>query len=606
MNADQNLDKHDFKGSDRLREELLMTICRPGGLFFTARHLLGFNRLSKRVHEPPSLWIEARLREPNSIMAFRDPRGSGKTTLGNISVPFWALPQPVTDPSSPVRGLDTRIADVAPKKDISSYGHIMTIRNLFDGCEVYRELTHDIVIPRRDMWSLKNGLSFHRPSAEGGPNIIPLGIDSIMTGMHPTIFMCDDLIHEHNYRNRGEIMRIKDWMIKSHNLTESEHGARFFIGNIWAIDDPQDFLRRTTLVDGKAIFADVHIWERGMEGCELCISGRQPEHKEEHHTEPMIPVLLDNKIGFDEETEEVITAPATIEDVERIKRSLDTPTLMAQYYNWPVAPGDLQFDINDIKIWDWYRMPGEGEPALAVNVSPQVYEANKGHGGRFIRTRGIPQEIIPLRNLEVYIIVDPSPSTEEAATRSRFAITVEACERVGVRQFHLDEYASNALPQVNLDQILEYWIKWWPASRKIGIESVAYQSTVKHSLIDRAREKGIFSSKLGDKHVENINRLKSEGVQIDRIRYVLMPLFASGNYYMHDTHRILRGEVSTFGIAGSKHDLLDAISNLHRIKGNKGGRSEHFVYSAVSVARERLNKANSAVSVARERLNKAN
>jgi hypothetical protein len=589
VNREGVLDKHDFKGSDRLREELILACRQADGLFFTSRYLLGFTRLSEKVHKPMAVAYAAQIRKPNALIAVRDPRGSGKTTLCDISVMPWAfLQEPVE--GSPIRGMDTRMIVVAPKKEIAAYGHVMTMQNLFEQSETYRELTHDFVIPDKRTWSRLKGLSFIRPGASGGPNIIPMGIDSIATGLHPTLFMCDDLIHEHNYTNRLEIARIKQWMIQSHNLTESEGGARVFIGNIWAINDPQDFLRPETLVDGKHIFEDVWIWERGMDACDLCLDNRPPDHQESDHIDPITYVMLDRVIKKDEDGNDVTTPPTEV-DANRIKGRLDTLTLMAQYYNRPVAPGELQFDIKDLRHWEWEPSSVDGRPTIRVGAQPDIAAQEVKAGSPYFTLPRAghmgSRELIPVDRLDVYILVDPAPQKEESELHSKFAISVEGCETTGLRQFHLDEYAAQKPPRVNLDAILDLWIKWWPNVVKIGIEAVAYQKTIGDSLLDRARDRNIHT--LQEKHIEMFPRLSAEGPQMDRIRYTLMPLFSGGNYYIHDTHRILKAQVNTFGVAGSKHDLLDALSNINRIRKRRGRRGRYSsAHSVAAAARRRI------------------
>jgi len=564
MNAEKVLDRHDFEGSDRLREEILLEIRSPGGLYFLARHIFGFTRLNERVHRPLSEWLERNIRDPHALLSIRDPRGSGKTTLCNISLPGWAFLQEDV-PGTPIRGLNTRFNIIAPKRDLAAFGSVMTMRDLFEQCETWKALTFDIVVPRKDMWSLTHGLSIQRPEPAGGPNIVPMGMESVMTSTHPNINLTDDPLNERNYNSPTEISKIKDGIIKTHNLTESVGGARLYIGNIWALNDPQDWMRPETEVDGKRIFENVKIWERGMEACKVCLNNRPMDHGETDHEGEIVPVMLDR----------LENVPATMEDVWRVQHSVDNVMLQAQYYNRPVAPGTLQFDMSNVRSWDWEQGGIESEPTLLIGARvDEAADAIKRGSIYFTRvgSKGMVYERVPTSHLDIYILVDPAPSKEETARHSQFAITVEGCERNGLRQFHLDEYASNAPPQRNLDAILDFYLKWYPFVRKIGIESVAYQATIGDSLLDRARDRKIGT--LRESMIEMIPRLASEDAQADRIRYNLMPLFTSGNYYIHRTHRIIQAQGGTFGMAGAKHDLLDALSNLSRVRGagRKGGR----------------------------------
>src|SRR5947209_5189144 len=142
MNHERILDKHDISHSDRLREEIILQIREPDGLFFLSRHIFGFTRLNERVHKPLARWLAEHIRVPHALLTIRDPRGAGKSTLATISLPGWAFLQEDV-PGTPVRGLNTRFGIVAPKRDLAAYGPVLTIRDLFMSCEMWKALTFD-------------------------------------------------------------------------------------------------------------------------------------------------------------------------------------------------------------------------------------------------------------------------------------------------------------------------------------------------------------------------------------------------------------------------------------------------------------------------------
>jgi hypothetical protein len=78
---------------------------------------------------------------------------------------------------------------------------------------------------------------------------------------------------------------------------------------------------------------------------------------------------------------------------------------------------------------------------------------------------------------------------------------------------------------------------------------------------------------LRERDIEMLTRLRSEGAQEDRIKYALVPLAEAGNLYYHPLMRKFRAEFDHFGIKGSKHDILDSMSNYDRTAGMGGRRA---------------------------------
>jgi hypothetical protein len=561
VNRSGVLDKFDLS-ADRIREEILLEAQQPGGLLFVAKRLLGFSRLSERVHGPPARFIERVISKPFGFGSFGDPRGQGKSTLAQ-SIPFWILLQPPVA-GTPLRGLDSRLAYTAPRIDLARYHHLAKVRDIFDRCEIYRELTGDFIRPRKDMWGLKEGFMFEGADIKGGRNIIPLGMETTSTTLHPIILIVDDPVTEQNYRSQNEIAKILDWIDKSFNLVEPEQGARLVIGNIWAKGDVQDTIGPGAPEEYQHL-RGAECWRRGLIACEVCINGRPDDEHPMHMDEAaedagLIAVMLDVKTGVTAEKEDE-TRAATLVDAHRTISSVSRLNAMAQYFNKPVALGSLQFDEQQIKPWDPH-FSREGDFALSIPTELKRVVAAIAQGdSRFVNNggHGGGVEVLPVSALDVYVLVDPAPSEEETKRHSRFAAAAVGVEKGGPRIFLLQEYAKNAPPQVNYDALLDMYLAWRLQFRKMGVESVGYQATIPRAVYDRARVRGIQTLRL--ESIEKIPRLRSEGAQEDRIRYTLSSMFESGVFYARRDHHIFRGEVQQFGIRGARHDLLDAISN---------------------------------------------
>jgi hypothetical protein len=549
VNREKILDKSDLS-NDRIIEEVVNRVRGEDGLWFVSKHLIGMTRLNEKIHRPGQMWFQKQIAEPDAVLAYRDPRASGKTSSITISFPFWCWAQ-LPRPRSPIQGVNTRLAIVAPKKEIASYNFLDRIMRLYNESEAYRELFPYI---RVRSFSLKNGLLLYRPTEVGDPTITPTGMESVSTSFHFDIGFIDDPIHEQNYFSQTEVRRCVEWMYLSRNLVRSEGGSLAFIGNFWRLGDVQDQLRPTS-----EYFKDVRVWERGLTACGGCVGGRSEGHQ---HEGEIFPIALLDKDGI---------APGT-DFIDAARSSMPNYIYMAQCENNPVDASTLHFDKKWLKTWTWHFTPG-GEPAIRVNAHPErVAMARLAGNDRFIQGMNTPSntgatELIPMHMLDLYILVDPAPSTEESATHSRFACALMGVEKAGPRKFLIEEYAKNAQPHIHMNYIIDTWARWYPKIRKIVVEAVGYQAAIGDTLVQLAAMRNINSLKASD--IEMMTRLRSEGAQEDRIRYALSPIIESGNFYINPTHRIFISEFDKFGVKGAKHDLLDAISNGPRVWGTR-------------------------------------
>ncbi len=559
------LDKFDLARSS-IRDELLAEIRGPDGLYFTAKRLIGLDRLSPAIHKPGQRWFIENVCRPDAIVAYRDPRSSGKTSSLTIAFPFWLWAQ-LPKAGTPQQGVNSRIAIVAPKKEIASYSFLARIVRTYNESEAYRELCPWVRI--RTM-SLKTGLLLHRLVEVGDPSITPVGMESVSTSFHFDFGFIDDPIHEQNYYSEIEVRRIVEWMYLARNLTRSEHGSLAFIGNFWRIGDVQDQLRPTN-----PHFRDVAIWERGLTGCDGCVNGRAADHQ---HSQPIFPIALLNKDGSEPDPE----------FIDRARASMPTYMFMAQCENRPVDPSTLHFDKKWLRQWSWYHTPG-GEPAIRIPVSIAHAEEMRRSGNYNFLVEGVPvgaSELLPLAALHMYILMDPAASEQASAEHSRFAIALVGCEKTGSRKFLIEEYARNAPTHEHINAVLDTYVRWRPYIHRIAYESVGYQSTIGDSIRTTANARGIVG--LNEKNVIGLPRLRSEGAQEDRIRYALSPIIEAGCFHISAAHRIFREEFDKFGVKGAKHDLLDAISNGPRVWGHGRASREGAALAAAETARRRL------------------
>lgn len=564
MKKSGEIELHDIK-SERIMDEMRETVNSDEGLWFVSRYLIGNNRLSERTHKPMLRWAWMQMRIPDNVFSLRDSRASGKSDGFTIAVPLasWAA-DPV--PGTALQSFNTCIALVAPKKDIASNIFVANVERRFMNCKPYRELFPHLQ-PDPKFWSLKNGLLLRRTLVHGLPSLLPLGMESVSTSLHPPILLCDDPIHEQNYRSNAEVRRVRSWVEHSHSLTAPVHGIRAFIGNYWTVGDVQDMFhpeREDCLPEWKK----VNVWERGLTGCAGCVdsapvvhagggstAGRQPGHQHEGERFPL--ALLKAKVeDKDPDVEE------GLDYIDEVAASLPSFIYLTQRENILVDPANLAIDMKWVKYYDWWY-DHSGDPGIAIPVAGVEHVAVVGDPRYRKRAEG---DIIDLRTLDrfdFFILIDPASSEESTTKNCRFAIAVLAVEKSGPGMFLIDEYAENHPQHVNINAILDFYEKWRPYVRKIAYESVAYQSTIGDTLLQTAGARGISLRK---EIVVQLPRLRSEGAQEDRIKYALIPILETGNLYVKHSHRIFHEEVAQFGLKGGRHDLLDAMSNIVRVR----------------------------------------
>lgn len=549
------LETHDLS-NDRLVEEILEAIMQPDGLFTFSHQVLGRERLNEKKHKPLAIAYVKALKVPDSTVSIGDPRGSGKSTLlVEDFIPWMPLQPPVK--GTVFRGLDSRVALMAPRVGLASI-RVGAVKRVFEH-PVYRRLAGDFVKPDPSMWSPMNGLRIQRKGLGGEPTVMPLGLDSTSTMLHPPLVIVDDPVHENNWQSTIELARAKLCVVLAYNLTHAEAGVRVVIGNIWVKDDVQDSIRKSD-----PMWANAFIWRRGLLCCEECLNGRpdpDAEDKEKRHSHSLgeladpIIIHLDKPDGSGEPSEA---------DAAEMYRALPVEISSAQLDNDPIPPGSTQLDVKDLRYWEWAR-GGDGEALPAISIGAAVHEIGRpGVVGPRVVSQGV-REIIPLHDTDVYMFIDPASTEEEREGRSRFAAATVAVHRTTPRVFVLSEYAANKPPHVNYDNVLDMWLGWHNITnvKKVFYESVGYQATIGDTLVTQAGTRGI-PIRIGD--MEPLPRLKAEGPQLDRIRYALMPLMTNGCLYIHPSHRIFIQEVKTFGLKNRPHDLLDAVSNIVRIK----------------------------------------
>lgn len=183
-----------------------------------------------------------------------------------------------------------------------------------------------------------------------------------------------------------------------------------------------------------------------------------------------------------------------------------------QYLNNPIDPENADFKADWIKTYD----PGSAHPG------------------------------------SLYLTVDPAISLSRNADYSAFIVAGMFSNRK-IRV--VDFIRARCVPSDLVDQIFKLVEKW--RLHRVGIETFAFQKTLKYDIQRQQRERGIFFSidELGKRHTGRGEATLSKEARIRR----LQPFFEQGLLEIRADMVDLRDELLAFP-RGKHDDLIDALS----------------------------------------------
>jgi predicted phage terminase large subunit-like protein len=183
-----------------------------------------------------------------------------------------------------------------------------------------------------------------------------------------------------------------------------------------------------------------------------------------------------------------------------------------QYLNDPIDPENADFKSDQIKYYE----PGTQNPS------------------------------------SLYLTVDPAISLSRDADFTAMVVAGMFSDR----RIRVVDYSHKRLvPDALVDEVFALVKKW--KLHRVGIETFAFQKTLKYEIQRRQRETGIFFSidELGKRHTGRGEQILSKEARIRR----LQPYFEQGLVEIGRTMSELRDELLSFP-RGRHDDLIDALS----------------------------------------------
>lgn len=152
----------------------------------------------------------------------------------------------------------------------------------------------------------------------------------------------------------------------------------------------------------------------------------------------------------------------------------------------------------------------------------------------------------------LYLTIDPAVSLSKDADWSAFVV----CGMYSDRRIRVvDRVRKRCVPSELVDTVFELVEKW--RLHRVGIETFAFQKTLKYDIQRQQRERGIFFSidELGKRHTGRGEPILSKEARIRR----LQPYFEQGLVEIRSDMQDLADELLAFP-RGKNDDLIDALA----------------------------------------------
>jgi predicted phage terminase large subunit-like protein len=198
----------------------LLTISRAASadLFFFARNVLGFDKMTTRTHLPTCRFLSSK--HPYKLIIL--PRDTFKTTIATISYPLWKL---ISNPN-------LRIMLSSDTYD-NSVKNLYKIKQIIETNEQLRLLFGDL---KGDIWRSDEIYVKSRTSNDKEASISCASQDVTRVGQHFDIIILDDIVTDVNSMTQEQLLRSIDYFRSLFSILEPS-GEMIVLGTRWAYND---------------------------------------------------------------------------------------------------------------------------------------------------------------------------------------------------------------------------------------------------------------------------------------------------------------------------------------------------------------------------------
>ncbi len=367
---------------------------------------------------------------------------------------------------------------------------LKTIQQHVEGNRIFRALYPEMVPKdlKKVRWN-NSELDFPRQGQYPEPSISAAGIGTATTSQHYTDITDDDPISEDAVKSELVMQEAVD-RIKSVDALLAPNGKHKLIGTRWT-------------------FADVYTWyEKKYQGrMARFIRGAIEDGK------PIFPGRF--SIGPEPGKKDLVA----------IRQAAGEYLWSCNYMNNPRNPDVQDLNVEDLRFWEWNAA---GDRVILHGKDGEVIDTWR------------------LDELDVTITIDPAPPESKTLNSDRNSVSV-----VGIsprnQMIVLEATAKRCTPLELIDDLVMFTKRYGP--RKIGIQKVTYEYSLKYFLKQRAEAEGIYS---------RIVPVAPGGKKKPHVRG-LQPIMATGRLFIHATQMVLRQELSDYPL-GEHDDTVDALA----------------------------------------------
>ncbi len=491
------------------------------------------------------------------------PRGVGKSSMITKGLPILR----VLRDREYATGIANETAALA-----STF--LQDIKAEFEG-NALLQLLFPEVIPddfRATTWKSDRIITKRTKANPTSPTCLATGVGGTVTGVHMDEWVCDDLLSQNAaeaaYRgNSSEIEATNRWITRLQPLLKSpKRDPIKFIGTRWWEGDSYEFVEEFW---GRGEDRKEFLWTLKLPAQKLSWEDGVVDRPPETQTIRLYrrgDVAVFKFPAIDMNGRAIFPERYNLDELQAMQEE-DPVFYAGQYLLEPTAGAASVLDPSWLKTYD-------------IDGSAIVFD--NAVTGR--------KEYKPLRDLTVFISVDPAFSKKSSAART--AIPVLGTD--GERLFLLEDFAERLDSE---DDIAAHVVNFYLRYRnygcnvsKIFVETIVAQVAVANAIKRRFREQGV-----NDPPLEEIRSHGQKG-KVMRI-YGLEHYFKRGLFFYHPSQYKFFNEYVAFPRAILR-DILDAISfqvdeweRVFSIQHATGGRRPEDTRHMQELVRERIKKA---------------
>jgi hypothetical protein len=480
-------------------------------LYWFNSTVLGFAEvfpLEEITHLVPHLFMQrktgAAILDEAQYQLLMWPRETGKSTCGTVGYAIWRA---VQNPEIAIliANESAKLASDFVQAIEHHFEHNAFLQALFPECK-----------PDKDSWSATRA-RLMRTSGRQDPTFDSIGVGGTVTGYHPDLIICDDIISQEAFENAkagawSVVERVNRWVNRLEMLLSSS-AKPFpeirFIGTRWFEGDSYEHIEKAFGHDESP--TRVRIKAKLSDGQKI---------SREAYRVGDLAIL---KIAGIEDGEAVFPKIWPMERMAKVRMN-DPELFSCNIMNDPVRAEIRTFQDPWLRWWNW------------IDKNVIAYRKQDGH-----------MRYVKVEDLHRIMVVDPAFTA--TGDGSRAAIVVTGTDQTTGANLVLDVYAERVVPTDLVADVLNMAHRW--RVTRVFIEAIGQQAAFISYVETEARRKN---------QPVAIETVKPGGRNKDVRIESLSAYFKNCQIYCHPEQHALLEEYRSFRPGSRYKDVLDALA----------------------------------------------